>query len=229
MPRRTGSSRKPKISETEVGTAAVTWLRLQGYKVWQEVALGGGSKSCDIVARRGKATLALECKTSINISLVRQCIRWRDWAHIVYAVVPYREVEREDKILFKSLGIGLVTVYTKRDRAEGASVSVEPAVNPNAKPERWDRFLRDEDADTCTAGSQSGRVTPFAATKRALTAWVLANPGRPCREAVAAVKHHYRTNASAESCTLKMIVKGVYEGIRLEKPAKGRGWVLVPA
>ena len=202
---------KKKVVETDLADPIRSWFTEQGYEVYQEVCLSGGS--CDIVATTSKLTVAVEMKTSLNFDVFAQALRWVGRAHFVYVAVPKAKGRELAKLFAENLGVGILEVYKQE---------VKEVVAPRLRRRISDmrRRLKPEQKYVCKAGSVSGRYTPFKATCFALCNLVLINPGITLKAALARIKTHYRSPKTAMVVLPKMVFKGVIPGLRIEKEGK---------
>lgn len=106
--------RRTAIKETDVAAAVVAWLSDMGWDVYQEVSLGNGGRTVDLVARSGAILWAIECKVSLGLAVLEQAHDLLPYAHLVSVAVRQR-TRREGNWRFASeamaaQGIGMFTV-----------------------------------------------------------------------------------------------------------------------
>lgn len=97
------------IKEVEVSEPIEKYLEDLGYKVRSEV------KGCDITAIKNEHFIVVECKTSLSLKLIYQCVDRQEFCENVYLalpilngkVIPNRKYLMK---LLKRLELGLITV-----------------------------------------------------------------------------------------------------------------------
>jgi hypothetical protein len=128
----------------------------------------------------------------------------------------------------RSTGIGRIVVHGSGSyRAGEVSETDHPRFGRHKKRGRFARSLGHPDLlraacteagrDYCPAGAQNAkRWTPFRRTADALIAWVQEHPGRPMREAIAALSdvHHYARDDAACARLSHLVRAGVIPEIR---------------
>lgn len=221
--------KKTKGSEVALGRLVVAWLESEEWDVYQEVQPHGGSVA-DIVAVRSGILIVVELKTSLTFELLSQARRWRANAHQVYAAVPRakRSDGRQTAIhVFGDRGIGVIEVEPIAHESSSLSfrsivrIVVPPSFNRRANVAYIRDRLRPEHKTFAAAGSaRGGHFTEFKATCETLRIFVAKTPGATIKEAVANMVHHYATDASAKAHLVKLIERGVVDGIRCERDAK---------
>lgn len=205
------------ISEQAMGPPLIGWLEAQGWDVFQEVMEGAGGGVCDIVARRGPLTWAIEMKTSMKLDLIGQALCWRWKANLVSVAVPYRQVGYAKRIL-TDYGIGLLLVSDPAHESygEGPIREAIPAALCRTRAKTLRDALRPEQKVFAAAGSTgSGHFTPFKATCLEVQRVVATSPGLTVKELIDQIKHHYQTKASARSSLFKWIDSGHIKGVEL--------------
>lgn len=204
------------MTEEKLAAGVVEWLRAQHWEVYQEVECRGSV--CDIVATSGPLVWAIECKTSFGLAVLSQAFSWRPHAHFVSIAVPHRRWRTRAFAVqaMRDYGIGSVI----GGGYGGAQEDIEPRLNRHADRRLRDA-LREEHKTWAAAGNARGdRFTPFQATVREARAFVAAHPGATFREMVAAIRHHYRSAATARSCLKRYIEAGIVEGIDLRRDGR---------
>jgi hypothetical protein len=208
MARRRKASQRWPYAETDVARPVVNWLREHGWEVFQEVEFLGNT--ADIVARQDKIIWVIEVKCRLNLEVITQANRWIPYAQRVSVAVPLRrktDTTRFAKEILTWKGIGLIEVLQSRPLSE----TLAPTQRPGSA--RW--TLHEEQKDFCPAGSQHGAWTPFKQTVLNLTAFTKANPGTPLKDAIAKIKHHYKTPTGAMRQIEKYTKSRVITTIRL--------------
>lgn len=64
------------------------WLEEKGYEVYAEVEMPFGR--ADVVGKNHPAYCVVEMKTSLNLEVISQAIRWQGMFHYIYIAVPRR-------------------------------------------------------------------------------------------------------------------------------------------
>lgn len=215
---------KQKLTEAEVAGIVLQWLEALGADVYQEVEADTLSDlRADIVAVVGPEVWIIETKTSLSLALVEQLLPRRRLAHRVYAAAPCGKA-RCDGDVFRELGLGLLDVHKGsgvRWDYDQVTLRVESR-RWNSRPVALRSKLTPAHKTHAKAGSTTGgHWTPFRATIEDLAAKVRQQPGISLKEAIASIKHHYRTMAGARSSLAHWISVGKVPGIRSDG---GRLW-----
>jgi len=113
--------RRTAIKETDVAAATVAWLADMGWEVYQEVSLGNGGRTVDLVARSGAILWAIECKVSLGLAVLEQAHDLLPYAHLVSVAVRDRHGEGWcfARDAMAAQGIGLFTVAQRFAAGEG--------------------------------------------------------------------------------------------------------------
>lgn len=216
-------------SESELAKPVVTYLREDGWDVWQEVQLTTYSSVADIVAHRSPVYWIIECKLRFGLEVVDQARGWRKYAHYVSVAVPYvRDRAGSGTLDFvcSHFGIGLLEVVKRGEYDTGYQVSKHRAKTPALmrRPPLLPTLrdgLRDEQKYWAAAGNSFGRrFTPFAGTCYGLAQVVASNPGIEFSEALTKIKHHYASDQSARSSLLKWVEAGRVKDVRLVREGR---------
>jgi hypothetical protein len=207
------------ISEAALAAAVMSYLELQGYETFQEVSLDWkrrgaspvGDGRADIVVLRDGQIGVVECKGTLSFELLAQAKRWIPYANMTWIAFPETRpsVGRDEAFsIARDAGHGILQVRDDEIRAYGS---------PRVRTQINDALLislRPEHKTAARAGSQAGsQWTSFRETCANLAAHVAANPGCKLAEAVAGIKHHYGSTASAETSIRKMMRKGLVPGV----------------
>jgi hypothetical protein len=204
---------KPKRTEADLARAVLTELQRQGYTTYEEVQVWRGGDRADIVAVRGPVVMVVETKQSFSLALLDQCLNWMPEANIVIAACGTARVGEAGWRFCKQNGIGRWLVGFGE-----ISEKVAPAFRRRVSTRLRDA-LREEQrtGEYARAGSMGGGYwTPFRATVAELTRVAQKQPGIELRDALAEVKHHYASRASALTAIPALIRKGIIEGIRCD-------------
>ncbi len=139
-------------SEIEIASRVTTWLRDEGYEVYEEVSLGY-SNSVDIIAVRKPVVVAVEVKKTLSLSVLGQAKRWIQQAHLTYVAVPLHKRTSSHTgaaWVCRTLGIGLLYITSS------VHEEVRPVFQRHAKTSEILSKLRPEQQDgLIPAGSPS--------------------------------------------------------------------------
>lgn len=137
--------RRATIREVDVAAAVVRWLRTMDWTVYQEVTIGGGGRTVDIVATRGPLVWAIEAKVSLGLAVLAQAYELLLHAH--YVSVAVRAPAGEDRgdrwfaeqVVAAEHGIGVIEVDQRWDEAYTAQewvaeTKVEPRFFRTVRP-----------------------------------------------------------------------------------------------
>ncbi len=215
MPARGGRDMVRAMSEVELAAHVVAWLRGRGWTVHQEVEMGRGGPRCDLVAVRGKLLWAIECKTGVGLAVLEQAHQWLPHAHRV-SVATRRSRNAFAVRVLRDYGIGWLAV--------AGPARIRPVVAPAERrriSEKLVRSLADEQRSFAPAGNARARFwSPWKATVAEVQAWSAAHPTAPFADLLRAIRHHYRTAATARSCLRRHIEDGLVPGVRLERDGR---------
>jgi hypothetical protein len=201
-----------ELTEAQLGAAVVAWLTDQGWVVYQEVLVSGGS--ADIVASQGRLLWAIECKTSLSLKVIEQAHRWLGLAHYVSVATPPTRAHFGERVC-RDYGIGTLRVVTNHPPLCEVAEIVAPRLQRRIGDRLRDK-LCEEQKTFAAAGSTAGpRWSPFQRTASRLRDVVMQRPGIAFQQLIAEVPHHYGSVASARSCLRHWIAQGVIEGIEL--------------
>jgi len=216
------------MSELSLARIVVQHFQREGWEVYEEVDAAAGC--ADLVVTRGPLLGVVECKQSFGFAVLDQCVRWRPYAHLVWAATwhPKGAGSHTGHILCRHLGVGHLTV--DRTHAMVREVSA-PELHRRVDHRRIRDRLRPEhqNGQYARAGSQSARRwTPWRHTCEQLAAYVRKHPGCLLKEAVESIEHHYTGGDKAARATLAMWARrGMLEGVQLVRD--GRRLRLRPA
>ena len=213
------------MSETDLARLALRQLEEMGFDCYQEVA--HGAHRADIVGVRRGIVCIVECKTALSFDVVAQADDWLPVAHWRFIAVPMARYAGRGRELAYAIceqrGIGVLEISEQHDRVW---ILRYPALNRAAKPQRLLDALRPEHKTYAAAGSSGSYWSPWKSSVQSLVLEVNRKPGRPLRDVIAHIKHHWVSNKSAVSCVSRQIADGAIEGLRLEK--KGRAVLVFP-
>lgn len=213
----------PVGPEAKLAKTLTTWLRNDGWDVYEEVSPWGYGTAADVVAVRTPVVTVVEVKTTMSLAVLGQARQWVGKAHQVYVAVPgFKRGSAFDgaKWVCETLGLGLLCVTSNVFEA------VRPTFHRRADTKLLLEHLRPEQQDgSMPAGTASGRRwTPWRLTLSDLTRVVTESPGIPMAEALKKMKHHYRNDKSAKASLSHQIRKGIIKTLR----AEGRDLKLYP-
>lgn len=206
------------VSEQQVAETVVAYLDALGADVYQEVEVAGGV--ADIVAKVRAEYWIVEVKTTFSLRLIYQAIDRRRLAHRVFVATPLTRRSRASEIC-DALGIGLWDVTV-------GDAYCSPRIDELLHGRRWNvgqvdlaSQLQPEHKTHAKAGAigAGGRWTPFRQTCEELARIVRLHPGITVKAAVAEIKHHYRSKASAISSLVHWVERGKIDGVRLDRTA----------
>lgn len=200
-------------SEAELVEATRDWLVAEGWDVYFEVApWGPGAKRADIIATKGDLVTIVECKMSLSLAVLSQCNDWKNRAHYIWASIPGARKNDFSIKITEQLGIGLVMIGSRFSK-KGARVLLQPAFCENPELRKIRRVLT-ESQKQVAAGANGGFNTPFRMTCNDLIALVQTSGGKiNVKDAVAGIKHHYRSASSAKNSLVKRTEQGIIPGI----------------
>lgn len=217
--------KRERYSEQAIAEVVVAWLEALGADVYQEVEVSGGV--ADIVARVRAEIWIVEVKTSLSLALLTQAVDRRRLAHRVFIAAPHTRNQRDVAAICDELGIGLLDVHPASPYVQVAGHDIgQPAVRIVSDSRRWNTRpvelaarLRPEHKTHAKAGAigAGGRWTPFRDTCERLARLVRAEPGIALKDAIAKIRHHYRSTASARTSIAHWVQGGKIPGVRLEQ------------
>lgn len=203
-----------KKSEVDYARVLTTWLKAEGWDVYEEVSLSHAD-AADIIAVRKPVVAAIEVKTSLSLTVLGQAHRWIKKAHLTYVAVPRhkRDTSAEGAAwVCKTLGIGLFYInknsVTEVVHPVFRRVDVKPLM-ARLRPEQQDGSI--------PAGSVAGlRYTPWRMTVIELVRRVSSNPGITMKEALDGMKHHYGGDKAARASLSRQIREGMIKELRFD-------------
>lgn len=224
-------------SESDFARLIVQYLQDEKWEVYQEVE--GPSGIADIVATGGPRNSLLwviECKQSLNLTVMDQADRWRPYANMVSVGIPVDGRERSQFQFGKKCcelnGIGVMEVRDPSTSRILASMTGEASRDKATQPVRQTiapalfrkplkglaQLLRPQHKTYCEAGTAAGkRWTPFKETALAVRNYVWKHPGVDAHTLVKNIKHHYKQPVTAVVQLVDLAERGVIEGVRVER------------
>jgi len=214
------------MTEKEIASYVVQWLKYQHWEVWQEVRFRRGSAIHDIVATRKGLMWIVEVKKALSLSVMAQARR--SVAHFVSVAVPKGDKRHYNKganfaeFICKQQGIGVILVngevmqkYIKHKKQKDIfhqygyweRMIVDQHIPPDLKRSAHSFIKRDMEElqkipkTFCKAGSENGGYwTPYKQTIKDVRAFLREHPGSTSREIIDGIKeHHYASDKSAYS------------------------------
>lgn len=210
------------LLETELAKHVIAYMHDEQWETYQEVEFRG--QIADIVVTKGRLIGVVECKRALGFPVLEQAHRWLPFTNFVWAAVWRSGRSRLGfgREVAKLFGIGITTVHrsspelNRREELAPAfrrKLAMAPLLRDVLRPEHKVGFA--------AAGSNRGnRFTPWANTCRELLRLVQEKPGIELREAIAAIRHHYSSTASARGSLIHWIEKSRVRGVRMERDGK---------
>jgi hypothetical protein len=204
------------LSETELAAEVVAHLERADWDVFGEVTVSTGRR-VDIVAKSktiAPMVLVVETKLQLSWDLLLQAVRWKPYADTVYVAVPWAPESDVRRFTLDScrkyFKVGVIEVGGEKP------IVIHDAPVLARLDDELLHAIRPEHKTFAKPGSPggSGHFTAFGGTEQALVAYVADNPQCKLSEAVAAIKHHYRSNDIAEKALEKAIKKGQIAGVK---------------
>jgi hypothetical protein len=151
-----------KMQEQDLFDPIKGWLEEKGYEVYAEVEMPFGR--ADVVGKNHPAYCVVEMKTSLNLEVISQAIRWRGLFHYIYIAIPRRKrrvPSFANKILHDNR-IGLLEVDGDYVRTAVPARYNRPYY-PYSK--KVNNYLYEEQKTWVKGGSNGGGyVTPYKIT-----------------------------------------------------------------
>lgn len=207
-------------AEAAIAKHVIEHLEAELWDVYQEVQIGPLGGIADIVAVRDGVSHIIEVKTSFSLALLQQAMDWRGYAN--YISVACETSDKRTECLKEEIcrwsGIGYYRIF------RGEFWNIVP-------PRLWRKVrcnikdaVRPEHKVWAPAGNNKGqRYTEFARTCRNLLEIVRANPNCTFKQAMAGMKHHYASDATASTALRHWLKRGIVHGLALDhstRPAR---------
>lgn len=207
----------PKVEESEVEIAkrVIQFFEERDWDVYQEVKFRGST--ADIVVTNGLVVGVIEVKKTLSLHLLGQARHWRPYAHLVWVAVPTPRSRSAQSLdggswVCEALGLGLIGV-----NKSNAVEKVQPTFQRKVKVKALREALRPEHKTFAKAGSRQGAWTPYKSTCFELAQYVHANPGVILKDALKAIKHHYKKDSTARVCMAKNLERGIVPGLTIRR------------
>ena len=201
-------------TEQEMAQRVVTWLKAQGYQVFEEQAVEGSTKRLDIAALRGDGKLwAISCKLTNRTEGIDDGLWWKKHSNLTSIAMP---VPCAPEFYRKFAKYMMGYIYVKYP-----STILDTVLPPYRKQRTEDLFckLNPKTADFAPAGMASGkRDTPFNRDLQDLADYLLANDDSSIEDAFNHVQDKSFSGLPALKRALELeIKKGNYPGLYLRK------------
>jgi hypothetical protein len=112
----------------------------------------------------------------------------------------------------------------------GEAASIFQKMRPLAERKEWRapylrELLTEAQRTHAPAGNNRGqRWSPWVGTCAAVREFVGEHPGCTARECMAAVKHHYRTEATARNSMVQWVAEGKVPGVEQRRDGRAIRW-----
>lgn len=193
--------------ETKLAQAVVSWLIEQGWEVWQEVQFYRSSSIHDIIAVKCGLTWTIECKMTMNLTVIAQAER----TNTCFRSIAIPRVSRSNisaghylgERICREKGIGKILV----DKDGMIPCSTSPQLFRFGYKDRV-KLIEDLKLIPKTyaeAGSKHGHWTPYRQTMDDAKRFIQDHPGCSLKEIMAAIDHHYKSDKTAKACIPKAL------------------------
>lgn len=207
-------------TESEMATIFMGHLETLGWDCYPEVAVNRGGSRADLVAYRKPLVWVIEAKLALNEAVIEQARCWLGWAHIVSVLTPDRRTHRILEDYCRIRGIGVIrarrsTNYRGSEQIDfdnKLEAKLHRAVHENG---RYIASRLHPDMKRYAPGTNAKFSSPWRRTMDGAVDLVLKNPGCGIKEIVAALKHHYHSDATARACIGRWLQND--ERVRAEK------------
>lgn len=189
------------MKETELAQAVVSWLQEQHWDVYQEVTRY--SYCADIIAVQGPLVWAIECKTTLSLSVMLQASRWM--VHYRSVAVPSAKTSQARNAAYQvarnHFKVGVITVadtFSYSDTAVGETITAPYMREYRKLAFALKDLLEPEHKTYAAAGNaKRHRWTPYQRTIRDTRRFLEKNPGSTMKEIQNEIgKGHYASPAS---------------------------------
>ena len=205
-------------SEEELAEKIVTWLKENGWVVYQEVQIMSYDRIADIVAVKDDKTWVIETKLNFGFTVLEQADAWLNWANYVSIGIPYKNSKHFKDRVAELLGLGVLCV-SKDFYREKFLIKQRVLAKENKEPYKYlKERLNNYQKDFAKAGNSNGkRYTPYSHTVKQLEDLAEKEPGIQLRDAIQKIQHHYRSDKNAICSIAQWIHRGSITSLRLEK------------
>jgi len=209
-------------AEAQLAHHVILWLRDLHWKVYQEVQMYPGIQRADIVAVQGGRYWVIECKVSMGLTVLGQCLHWHGFANYVSAATAPCRTKGVWKIA-EHCGVGWLSVCEPGVVTEHVAPRLFRNPVGNGRLSSFRRLadaVESMPADHETYGSAGNNCgqfySPFKQTCREVRDFVVKNPGCSLKELVSKVDTHYHSTATAISCLAAWIKQGKVPGVECQ-------------
>ncbi len=199
---------------TEAELAQKFMNHYSDFDIYPEVPAGG---IIDIVVNTPPVLIAIEVKKSLNLEVIGQAVKNKEYAHYSYVAVPAAKGRYFAETLCKKLGIGLLVYraelrpWSKHGDKDWVEERVPAALNRKIRRPKLEEWMK-----RSIAGSQSDRMTAFKYFSEELVTMVKRYGPMPIKKLFEDTPRHYRTFSSFRSCVTGYIRSGVIKGLEIE-------------
>jgi len=209
----------PHLVETALAGCVVSWLRGQGYDVYQEVQAGRDQAIADVVVDVDGRGWIIEVKRTLGLALLAQADRWVRGASAFWVSVavpagktkvftPSQGLARQ---ICLEKGIGLILVGGPSDVWEKIPARLHRGARHDLLKHCVPRHR-----DFCPAGSARGQYwTAYRRTMEHVKHFLARHGPSTAKQIVDHVATHYASASTARACLLK----------RLQTIEAEKGWV----
>lgn len=189
------------MKESDLAKVVVDWLKVQHWDVYQEVQMHSFGSIIDILAVRQNITWAIECKTSLSLTVLAQAYRH---SNICYRSIAVPNTKKRNDIgrdfaekIARNYGIGIICVDV--NSFSNRIIERVPA-KLKRSGYRFKRYLIDklvpEQKDFAEAGNANNeRYTPYGNTIRQVKFFIRNHPGCTIKDICNTLKTHYGEHA----------------------------------
>ena len=210
-------------TEAELAEKLIAWLEKERWEIFKEVIYGHGYDRADIIAKRDGILWGIECKLTLNDSVLDQAYYLGHYTHLVSVAVPepksrnYR-LSRVKNDFIRQNGIGLIYVDDHGDHR----FNIDPKYSRTVNRRFWwlkdMKNLRDnkltEYHKLVSASVNNGvYITDFLQTNIKIVDYIIKNGPCSVSEAMKGIDHHYSSNSSAYSGIGRAANFGYLKGI----------------
>lgn len=216
-----------KMTEIELAKKLILWLQDQQWDIYQEVSLGYGQPTADIVALRNGMTWVIETKMNISLALMEQAHKYiwlSNYVSIAIPANPYWKsgLRKRQKgqnfadLILQHFGIGKLTVGENDIRE-----IVAPRLRRVHQILNIKSYLVSMQKTHAPAGNAEKRKwTPFQETVNNIIDYVRLHPGATLKEVINSIDHHYASSVTAKTYIAQWIHKGIIKNLEIEKKGK---------
>ena len=121
------------MKETDLFFPIKKWMEVKGYTVYAEVQLWAGGRIVDCFGLKNGELVAVELKTSLGITVLRQAYENKITADYSWVAVPFKNLKNNSNknfchMIARSFGLGIVYIYPESHKIS-CSEAVQPKLN----------------------------------------------------------------------------------------------------